>query len=630
MSRPDLRQAFDLALQHHQGGRLSEAEAIYRELLEHESFRPDALHLLGLIQLQRERPEEAVTLIRQAIALRSTEASYHGNLGVALTSLGQYDEAVVSLRHALELQPNFANAYYNLGRAFAAQRAPSDALLAYRAAIRLQPDLAVAHNNLGVILLERRHVGEAAAAFRRAIELAPAFAEAHCNLANALKDSGLIHEALAGYRRAMELEPQNSLIGSNLVHALLYSPDCRPAELAAESRAWHQRHAALWRRSWPAHPNSPDPHRPLRVGYVSADFSNHVVGRTFLPVFEAHDHTQFEIVLYSAHAPSDEAGERFRRRAAQWREVGALSDDALAATVREDRIDLLVDLSLRTAGNRLLLFARKPAPVQLSWLGYPGATGLEAMDYRVTDRFLDPPAENTQYEFEEPLRLPDAWCCYGAPSHSPGVQPPPAAQNGCITFGSCNYMAKINDRVLSTWAKILRRVENARLLLLAPEGRRADLLAFFQRQGLDPARVEIVAPYPSSEKSRDCQTIEYLLRYHRIDIALDPYPYNGMTTTCDALWMGVPVVALIGETTLGRASYSLLSNVGLPELAVPTEEDYVRLAVELAGDVPQLTELRATLRERMQNSPLLDAPRFARHLEAAFRTVWQRWCAKRM
>jgi predicted O-linked N-acetylglucosamine transferase (SPINDLY family) len=623
-----ISQALEIAAQHHRAGHLANAEAVCRQILSQEPNQADALHLLGLIASQSGQPEVALDLIQKAVAANSPAAVYLSNLGAILTSLDRCDEAIPWLRRAIELRPDFAGAHYNLGKALKNQGAFDAALAAYRTAIHFQPDLAPAHNNLGTILHDRGQIDEAIAAYRRAIEFAPGFAEAHTNLGNALKDRGCLDEAIPALRRAIELQPQNSLAGSNLILALQYCP-ARSAEVIAERQRWNERHAAPLRALWRAHENVPDPERPLRVGYVSADFRQHVVGRTLLPCFEAHDRAQFEFVCYSAFAVTDAIGERFRRGAVLWRETAALSDEKLAETIREDRIDILVDLSLHTSGHRLLVFARKPAPVQISWLGYPGTTGMEAMDYRITDRFLEPPGLAAQAGCEQPLWLPNAWCCYGAPEDSPEPAELPAAHGAGLTFGSFNTFAKINERVLEAWTEILRRVPESRLLLLSKAGRLPQVTEFFEHRGVPPGRVEFLDYYPPPDSSRGESSAEYLRRYGRIDIALDPFPYNGMTTTCDALWMGVPVVALAGATPVGRASFSLLSNVGLPELTAHSEHEYIELAAGLARDLPRLASLRATLRERMKRSPLLDAAQFARDLEAAYRQVWRAWCADR-
>ena len=617
-------------MQYHCAGRLAEAEEICRQILAHIPEEPEALHLLGMIAMQVAQPEAASDFFRRAIAGNPAAPAYHSNLAVALMALGRLPDAISAVKDALRLQPDFADAHYNLGKALNEQGRFDDALAAYRAAIQFRPDLALAYNNIGVILHDRGQPHEAAAAYRRAVELSPGIAESHGNLGNALKDLGRSDEAIASIRRAIELQPHNSVFGSNLIMARQYSSSTSAAELAAEQRRWNDRHATPLRALWQPHENVADPERPLRIGYVSADFRQHVVGRTLLPCYEAHDRSQFEVVCYAGCDASDAVAMRFRRGAALWREAYQLSDEKFAATIREDRIDILVDLSLHTARNRLSVFARKPAPVQVSWLGYPGTTGVEAIDFHITDSFLEAPGSEPPAGREEPLRMPEAWCCYAPPTDGPEPEPPPVAHRGFVTFGSFNNAAKINERVLACWAEMLRRVDGARLALLSKTGRREDIERFFQQRGIAPDRVEFIAYYPPPESHRGESSDEFLRRYARIDIALDPFPYNGMTTTCDALWMGVPVVALIGATPISRASFSLLSNVGLPELAARSEEEYVALAASLAGDLPRLAGLRATLRARLKASPLLDPARFTRHLEAAYRSVWRRWCKTKL
>jgi predicted O-linked N-acetylglucosamine transferase (SPINDLY family) len=345
-----------------------------------------------------------------------------------------------------------------------------------------------------------------------------------------------------------------------------------------------------------------------------------VVGLNLLPLFRAHDHRQLEIFCYADVIRPDHLTQRFQAHADVWRNLLGQTDDQVAQLVREDRIDVLVDLALHTAYNRLLVFARKPAPVQVSFAGYPASTGLPAIDYRFTDPYLDPPALDYSDSAEELVRLPDSFWCYDPLTDEPAVNSLPAHANGFVTFGCLNNFVKINDRVLALWAQVLRAVEGSRLLLLAPEGHfRRHTLERLEQLGISAARVVFVAHQPRPR---------YLELYHGIDLMLDTFPYNGHTTSLDALWMGVPVVTLVGGTTVGRAGLSQLTNLGLPELAAQAPEEFVRIAVQLAGDLPRLAGLRATLRERMQSSPLMDAPRFARGIEAAYRTMWHRWCAR--
>ena len=654
MSSLTLQQALGLALEQHRAGRLAAAEEIYRQVLGQQPDHPDALHMLGVLAHQVGRHAAAVDLIRRAIALNPSVAEYHHNLGTALRRHGRPDDAAAACRRALEIRPDYAEACNNLGNALRDQRRLDDALAAYRRALEIRPDYAEAHYNSGVVFGDQRRLDEEIAAYRRALAIRPEYAKAHNNLGTALKAQGQLAAAVAAYRAAIELQPENAMFHSNLGEALAkagdprgaiaalrravaldpdlaaarsslifhlqYLPEVGAAELAREQEQWNERHGAR-RNGDPRHDNDPSPHRPLRIGYVSADLRDHVVGRTLLPCFEAHDRSAFELVCYSGTTPSDAIGERFRDGAAKWRETALLSDEDLAAQIRADRIDILVDLSLHTAGNRLPVFARRPAPVQISWLGYPASTGLPAIDCHISDPHLEPAGGG-----ETPLRLPDGWSCYAAPESAPEPGELPAARHGHVTFGSFNNFAKINERVLALWAEILGRNEGSHLRLLSRTGRQEQAAAFFERREIAAHRVEFL-PYHPQAGGRGL--FESFARYRHIDIALDPFPYNGMTTTCDALWMGVPVVALIGDRPLGRASYSLLSNVGLPELAGHSEGEYAEIATSLAADLSRLASLRATLRARMKASPLMDAARFTRNLEAAFRSIWQRWCATR-
>ncbi len=656
------QQALNLAMEHHQAGRFSDAEAIYRQLFAIFPHNADLRHLLGVVAHHSGRMEEGRMLIQQAIAQNPRAFEYRNNHGLLLTDLLRFDEAIVEFENAIKLEPGRVEGHYNLGITLGKAGRPADSVAAYQAALRVGPhhamarlnlgtalatadrmDEAIAHYrsvlreepanapvavNLGSLLKDLARLDEAIALYRTGLSIAPNDPEAHSNLGVALKDSGDIRAALDSFRRAVELAPHRAEIRSNLIYSCYMDPDLPAIEIVEEHRRWNRAHAAPLRSEWRPHPNDRSPERPLRIGYVSPDLRDHVVGHTLLPAYEAHDRGPFELFCYSGAFPADAVTARFRSVSAHWRETANLSDAQVAAQIREDRVDILVDLSLHTAFNRLLTFARKPAPVQVSWLGYPGGNGLEAMDYRITDPYLDPPAQAVADGFEEPLRLPHAWCCYRPPAGSPEASELPCERNRIVTFGSFNNFAKINQRVLAVWAEILASVPGSRLLMVLKGSQKEQIVRFFAERGIGADRVEFLAYYPAAAGVKGgTAPPAYLERYHRIDIALDPFPYNGMTTTFDALWMGVPVIALIGTMTLGRASWSLLSNVGLPELAARSEQDYVRIAAELAADLPRLEGLRATLRQRLQTSPLLDATGFTRHLEAAWRTIWRRWCA---
>jgi protein O-GlcNAc transferase len=486
----------------------------------------------------------------------------------------------------------------------------------WRKASRTRPS-AGAHNSLGNLFKEQGRHEEALTCFRQALRLRPDFVDAFNNLGVALKDQGQISEALNCYRRALHSQPDPKH-HSNLIYTLCYSLEPDALAIAEEAARWNEQHAAPHTKSVPVHGNDRSPDRRLRVGYVSPDFRDHVVGRNVWPLFREHDHSQFEIFCYSHLRKPDNLTRSFQGCADAWRDVADLKDEQLAQHVRNDRVDILIDLAVHTADNRLLVFAQKPSPIQVSFAGYPGTTGLTTIDYRLTDPYLDPPGQHDDWYSEQSLRLPDSFWCYDPLGNELPVKALPALTQGHLTFGCLNNFCKVNVPVLKLWAQVMQGIERSHLLLLAPEGsHRKQTIEFLAQHGISAERVTFIGFQP-----RLC----YLELYHRIDLGLDTFPYNGHTTSLDALWMGVPVVTLVGATVVGRAGLSQLTNVGLPELVAATPEQFVRVVVELAQDVPRLSRLRAALRERMQASPLMDARRFTRGIEAAYRMMWRRWC----
>ena len=615
-----ISEALAIAVRHHQAGRLQAAEQIYRQILAVEPTHADALHLLGVVANQSGQHATAIECIARAIALRGTEAAFHNNLGEAYRALRRTPEAVARYRRALELKPDFAEAHYNLGLALKEQGMVDEAVACYRRALELKPDYAKAHNNLGNAFREQGKLDEAVACCRRALELRPDFAEAHYILGNAFKDQAKLEEAVASYRRALELKPSYVEAHSNLVYALNFCPGYDAKTIYEELRRWSRQFAEPLAKFIQPHSNDRSLDRRLRIGYVSPDFRDHAESFFTVPFFAAHDHDNFEIFCYADVIHPDGTTARLRESADVWRDIAGLTDEQIAQRVREDRIDILVDLTMHMAHNHLLVFARKPAPVQVCWLAYQGTTGLSAIDYRLTDAHVDPPGLNDRYYAEESIRLPDSFACYDPLTSEPAVNALPALERGQITFGSLNNFCKLNAEVLRLWAQVLKAVDHSQIMILAAEGtHRQDTLDLLRHAGVAPERVILVG-----KRSRP----QYLQLYQRIDIGLDTFPYNGQTTSLDAFWMGVPVVTMVGKTAVGRAGLSLLRSLGLPELIADTPEQFTRVAVELAGDLPRLSNLRATLRERMRQSPLMDASHFARNAEAAYRAMWQRWCAK--
>ncbi len=487
-----------------------------------------------------------------------------------------------------------------------------------RRAIALQPNVADYHNTLGIVFDSQRQHDRAVGAYESALRVSPHHAAAHNNLGSALCDLGLIDSAIASFRRAVNLRPEKASYLSNLIYSLHIQPTYPSNSIHTEVTRWNDLYCRPLAASSRRHTNDRSPARRLRIGYVSPDLREHAVAFFLTPLLEAHDREQFSICCYASVSRPDAITGKLRKCAEVWRDSAALSDSALAGQVRSDGIDILIDLSMHTAGNRLPAFALRPAPVQVSWLAYPGSTGLEVIEYRLTDAFIEPPAEVSVLTPELPIRLPDAWCCYQPIGYFPEVGDLPAERAGYVTFGSLNKLSKVNDRVMHCWAELLRALPDSRLLMLCPEGRsRERIREYLATRSVDAERVEFVSFISLSD---------YLKTYQRIDIALDPFPCNGMTTTCHALWMGVPVVTLPGTTAISRAGLSLLSNAGLPELVAASEDHYVTIATGLACDLTHLAGLRATLRARMAKSPLMDAPKFARHFEQALRGMWQKWC----
>jgi predicted O-linked N-acetylglucosamine transferase (SPINDLY family) len=596
-------------------GDREEAIACYRRAL---ALKPDsaaAHHNLGTTLIELGKPEEAIDAYRRAIALRPDFAEAHHNLGLAWNALGHLDEAVACYGRALALSPDHAEAHHNLGNALDDRGESDEAIACYRRALELSPDNVAARINLGSALKNRGDVGGAVACHRRALELRPDYAVAHVNLGNALKIMGDLDGALASYRRALELSPDNTTAHSNLLFTLQYCPGITPAALAEAHAEFDRRHAEPLRAAAPPHDKTPAADGRLRLGFVSPDLGRHPVGFFLVRVLENLRKEVVETICYSHRSLADGLTRRLQAASTEWRDVIGLNDERLASQIRADRIDILFDLAGHTASNRLLVFARKPAPIQISWIGYEGTTGLAAMDYLLADHLMIPPGSERHYR-ETVLRMPDGYLCYDPPESAPLVGPPPSLINGFATFGSFNNPAKITPAVVATWAKILHAAPSARLLMkyrgLGDPAVNQRFLDLFDAHDIGSERLD-VRPWSSYA--------DYLATYREVDVALDPFPFSGSTTTCESLWMGVPVITIPGETFASRHSLNHLTNVGLPEMIAHNLDDYVSRAVALAGDPGRLAKVRSSLRERMAASPLCDGRRFAGHLTTVLREV---------
>lgn len=599
----------------HDKGQLDQAIAACRQALRLQPDSPEVHFNLGTMLYDRDLLDEAIFAYREALRLKPDHAKAHNNLGNALRKKELFDQAVVAYRHALQAKPDYTEAHNNLGNALYDGGFLDEAIAAYHHALWLNPNFAKAHNNLGNALRDKRQFDEGLAACRDAIRLEPDFADAHNSYGNILKDTGQIEQAVGSYQRALDFSPNDPGIHSNLIFSLEFHFAYSQAAILQEATRWDERHGKPLCCSIKPHTNDRHPNRRLRIGYVSGDFMRHCQSLFTIPLFSSHDREQFEIYCYSSVIRPDDITRRIEPLAHVWRNAIGLSDARLADLVRADGIDILIDLTMHMARGRPLLFARKPAPIQVAWLAYPGTTGLSAIDYRLTDPYLDPPGQNDDDYSEKSIRLPDTFWCYDPLTSGIETNKLPASENKHVTFGCLNNFCKISERVLALWATVLLTVPDSQLLLLAPDGssrqRTLDILASFN---IDPKRIQFVSFAPRSQ---------YLRTYQRIDIGLDTLPANGHTTSLDSYWMGVPVVTLVGQTVAARAGWSQLSNLGLQELAAKMPEQFVEIAANLAGDLPRLNNLRSTLRQRLQRSPLMDAPRFSRNIEAAYRRMWQ-------
>ena len=594
MPRMTVEQAVALAQSHLDAGRMELVQRICLALLSQSPDEPRAIMLLAMAAQQSGDMASAAEHWRRAAALCPDAPDVHNNLAVVLETLGRHEEAEAACRKALALQPDFAEAECNLANALRTQGRHAESEAALRRSLAIKPDNSTAWHNLagllyldrrldeavtacrealrfdplgpdvhslhGILLSEQGHVPEAEQAFRGALHLAPAHPDALQNLGSVLCKQSRIEEALVMYREALRVRPDWPEVHSTLLATSQYVPDADPAGLRAAHEAWEARHGAPLRSAWPAHRAARDPQRPLRLGLVSPDFCRHAVGFFSIGVVEALRHLSCQVFCYANQTRRDDLTERFQAACAAWRDVLYVNDDRLAAKIRDDGIDVLVDLTGHTIGNRLMVFARKPAPIQITWLGYEGTTGLAAIDYLVADEHQIRPDEERWY-CERVLRLPKRYLCFSPPTEPVPIGPLPAHARGQVTFACFNNPMKINAPVIALWAEILRRVPNSRLLLKwegldrAPLAQR--LPEWFAAHGVSADRIVPEGQSPF---------VEYLHLHNKVDVALDPFPFSGSVTTCYALWMGVPVITLPGQTFASRHTAGHLRVMGLPEL----------------------------------------------------------------
>ena len=602
-------------------GKLDEAIASYQRALALKPDHADAHYKLGNALRDRNKLEAAVAAYRRALALKPGFAEAHGNLGNALKSQGKLDEAVASYRRVLALKPDFAEMHGNLGNALQDQGKLDEAVASFRQALALKPGFAGIHSDLGVALRDQGKLDEAVAAYRRALALEPGFAGAHYNLGNALQDQGELDEAVTSFQRVLALEPGYAEAHNNLLMTLNYKADVSIAGLYATARKFGE----IFDRP-SARANSPLDlchDRRLRIGYVSGDFNYHPAGYFLSRVLPSHDRASVEVFCYYNNIVHDAMTGRLMGASDHWRSIAGMADTDADALIRRDGIDILIDLSGHTDKNRLRLFTLRPAPIQASWLGYFGTTGLAAMDYVLMDAISAPPGDEGWYS-EAVVRLPYGRFCYEAPATAPPPVDPPCLRRGHVTFGSFNHVAKTTPVTVELWANVLKAVPASRLLLkwksLSEANARRRLLEAFAATGIPEDRLELRGYSPHREM---------LAEYGDMDIALDPFPFGGGLTSCEALWMGVPVITLPGDRPAARQTRSFLHQLGLDDLVASSPDSYVARAASLAGDPDRLIALRQSMRSRITSSPLCNGPLFTAALESAFREMWRRSCSGR-
>jgi predicted O-linked N-acetylglucosamine transferase (SPINDLY family) len=599
-------------------GQFDEAAAHYRRAIELQPDLAPAWSNLALLLQSQGRMDEALQHHRRAADLMPAHTLILNNLAYALIAEKQYAEAMTVCQRVIELNPKYAPAYNHLGVTYDRLGQFQEAGTSYRNALSLDPRMADAHNNLGHLIERQGRLDEAAEHYRIALGIEPNVAEVHNNLGNVLAAQGLIEEAVSAYRRALESRPNYVDAHSNLLFTLNYSEVHTPESVFEEHRRFGAVHELRVRSDVLPHANTPDTMRRIKLGYLSPDLRKHSVAYFMEPILACHNRWEYELHAYYNHPTADEVTERIRRSFDHWVDCFGMSDSELARRIRADGIDILVDLAGHTAGNRILVLARKPAPIQVLWIGYPNTTGLSAMDYRLSDEVFDPPGQTEYLSTEQIVRLPTRYC-FQPPPEAPPVTSLPALSRGYVSFASFNVFNKIGSKVLLTWAQILQAVPDSRLLIAnVKTDTTADRVqAFFREHGIERERLTLIDRVAFDD---------YLALHDRIDLCLDSFPFNGGTTTFLSLWMGVPIITLEGRHAAGRQGVTILGHLGLPELVATSTQEYVAIARHLAADLPALNRLRMSLRQRLASSSLLRPEETARAAEEAFREMWVRWC----
>lgn len=604
--------------------RLDEAQSSYLKAL---ALKPDfamAHYNLGVLLQKSGALDQALASYRRALEVDSNYVEALVGQGEILLELGQYASARTSCLRAVEIRPDYVFGYIVLGNIQQCIGQRDEALAYYERTLEIKPDYAQGHNNVGAILAELGQLDEAELSYRRALEIEPDNADIRMNLGSVLADNCQLDEAIISIKRALEIKPRNPLALSNLLFTYNYLDSQQTTPMLSIAKHFGALVSEKVRpySSWSC---SPGKEKALRIGLISADLRNHPVGyfiEGILAATSSHASGELEIFAYPTRAFDDVTSRRIQSHCRGWYLAAGHSDEHLAKQIFEDKIDILIDLAGHTAYNRLSVFAWKPAPVQVSWLGYFATTGVQAIDYLIADPWTLPESEEAQFT-EKVWRLPETRLCFTPPDVQVEVGPLPALLNGYVTFGCFNKLAKINDQVVALWSQILTAVPDSRLFLMntpfADSSTKQRFTERFRAHGINANRLIFQGSAPRAE---------YLAAYNRIDIVLDTFPFTGGTTTAEALWMGVPVLTLAGPRFLARQGAGLLMNAGLPNWITSNPDDYLARAISHASDLQNLAKLRSALRLQVLTSPIFDAQRFALHFTSAMRDMWRIWCAQ--
>ena len=602
----------------YQTGQMAKVELACGKLLKSHPQSLAVINILGAALLGQGKFQQAVNSYNKAIQLKPDLTEAFNNKGSALKALGRLDEAIASFDKAIQLKPDYAKAYTNRGVTLQALGQLDKAMQSYDKAIQLKPDLAEAYSNRGIALKDLWQLEEAIQSYDKAIQLKPDLAEAYCNRAAALKQLGRLDKAMQSYDKAIQLKPDYGEAHSNLLMTLNYIPNHNAIDHIAMARKFGESVTEKAKPHFPDYQCLPRPER-LRVGFVSGDLRSHPVSYFLESVLSSMDPSKIELIAYPTTPAVDDLTERIKPSFSMWKPIYGQTDEAAANMIYADGVHILLDLSGHTAGNRLPMFGYKPSPVQVSWLGYFATTGLNEMDYLIGDPYVTPPEDDNQFT-EKVWRLPETRWCFTPPDVDIEVSEPPAVNHGYVTFGCFNNATKVNDEVMALWTKILNAIPNSRLLLKAKQFRdqmaRESIIQRFAAHGIDSKRISL-------EESEDRQ--KYFAAYNKIDIALDPFPFTGGTTSVESLWMGVPLVTLAGDSLISRQGVGVLMNAGLLDWIANDEEEYLAKTVLFASDLGKLAMLRAGLREQVLVSPLFNAPRFAQNIEDALWAMWNQW-----